>query len=1419
VPSSTSEYFKPLKGCRRPTDFPPHAHLVRIVPCNDISAVTCLVLKLVRSKLVIEEAPAIHSDAELWMPEDQVSTEKESKHTASSETHEEIRVKERVRHAETLATERRAKAIELGQKEVVAKDDQKNAKLEADKQVEKEKDVKEKEAGEEIVTKQLNKEKSSKTEAHTLVTHATDSTFKEVGGKERTEKSTLENRELQSKGEVIVSKRKEAALKVSKQKRSMKREDKVKTDAKKEIEAASKNIDTLIVAEKAAKVKDKEDLEKTKEPHIKEGPSKSSTKTAENGMKENANKLKEYKVKEGKSKQIEEETIKEVSNKGMEEYSKRKKANEDASAEKQAKMVPALDSEATEKQSIKEEEVKELQAKEASTTKKLDADKLKEKRGKQEAAAQMVGVSKEKMTKSSKVLKVKELDEASHIVQAVKPKNKQKRAHQDAKELSIKIVQAKADKEAVVAAQKKAVRDEGYIKVAEEKSDKEYGREMFHKERILKGKLVGGRAKSKDQEAQLRKKVAKGSIEAKTKIERLSDHEAAAKEKEAKIGPLKPMAIRASSTYKTSIDYTGAWNSGRHAPSWVELDFGYPKYIKKVVAVVSQSIAGSTVHVITLDGVVVGTWNGFTKDQDTRMLFVRRLGTTLRITTNRSPATVAWNSITAFSSDSTGSTVKTNTTSLCPEHSVPVDDAATCQAACDQLGLKFHEHKHLQNGSVLVYRKGASKHPKGCFMNSTVQHNNTFSACLINADQGGVSKHHKETEPRPVCIPGTGNTSAPEGVMRHFEAADVPEALVMDLDLRAVLSATLKDRSSAPAAGYVVFAGYRISNSGQSPGGVVQVRVQTKDTETAKQVIVGNLATNKGAYTYGGYVSFKISDNPRDVSIKWSSTGGSFNAKTGHNGYPSALITSSPNIIEGVTSASGSLSKSSAIFQTLTIPDVNIGAFDKWLVLANWRVEHVDKDGSTWLVSCELECLVNGKVGTCVVDDKPEGGTTRLLAEGIQPTRQSSLQLGGQSAWIVQPTSEGEITVNIKYKRMHHVNKEPYFLNDMDGRPKILAFPCKDNICGAAASAESGTKLDIPWGELASVKQSTTCSNSGSYLAIANFRLKMQAPLPVKDALKSIMAEGNEASPKNTTESPQVKGFAGAVLCKNNICMPNDRQMIAGNFKMSNRGFASMGGALVWKLECVKGQTISIAYNAPAGNEGWTWVDDANGHEPLLLVHIEDALRVQQQVATNTVVSPSSELTFMRQPVLSHSSRKLLGEIHDYGEGHEIDGSAQRIPVPKPSAKPVVKPGTNLDTNPTAISPDSKATKCHQGTCAHIHTSMGCPPEMEGRTISTNTSLAELLTRTTVAFADVTEQLVRDAILDFRFQVLGAVLSSGNMFMEGNDTWHWPGNTTTSVHPRPPLTLPPTAAPTAVPTSAPTGIPTFNRGDFQAATG
>ena len=98
--------------------------------------------------------------------------------------------------------------------------------------------------------------------------------------------------------------------------------------------------------------------------------------------------------------------------------------------------------------------------------------------------------------------------------------------------------------------------------------------------------------------------------------------------------------------------------------------------------------------------------------------------------------------------------MKTNTTSLCPEHSVPVDDAATCQAACDQLGLKFHEHKHLQNGSVLVYRKGASKHPKGCFMNSTVQHNNTFSACLINADQGGVSKHHKETEPRPVCIPG-----------------------------------------------------------------------------------------------------------------------------------------------------------------------------------------------------------------------------------------------------------------------------------------------------------------------------------------------------------------------------------------------------------------------------------------------------------------------------------------------------------------------------------------------------------------------------------------------------------------------------------------------------------------------------------------
>lgn len=845
------------------------------------------------------------------------------------------------------------------------------------------------------------------------------------------------------------------------------------------------------------------------------------------------------------------------------------------------------------------------------------------------------------------------------------------------------------------------------------------------------------------------------------------------KEKAAKLKPAVPVAVKASSTSGLSIDYTGRWDSGQGAPAWIQLDMGDKMFIEKIVAVVSQATPGITVHIVSVDGTDVGGWNGVTQEGDIKSLTVQKFAEFIRITTTRSPAIVAWNSITVMSLGPTMTPTPAPETSasngngaheLCPDGYIQIQDEATCQATCTQLGEHFQQ---------LVLDSEA--YPRGCFMHSRRVGNQSHTECLVHAGSHAT--------PRPICMPGGAEATANRTESHNIVKTAEHEAIVMNLDLKNPLSATLGPvRSTKPVPGYIVLAGYRIGKL-DAKHGAVQAHVQVGHTATAKQLIFGNLARNSlGTFSYGGSMSFRVrSDVHGGLAVIYTSTGGDFQAQKDENGYADTVIASSPRIIEGITGVSGKLLGEAKTFQTLTIPASKTETFDKWLVLANWRIQYRqnDMDGANWGANCELECLVGGKAGKCNIDDNVNHGTARRIAQGMQSNNHSAVQLGGQSSWIVQPLAAGEVTINIKYKTTEKRNSEPVFLNDPDGSPKLLAMPCELNLCSATASRGSGKELDVPWGSLENAKQGASCPGQGEYLVLANYRLKMRAPQSVSTSLQGIMAEGTED--EAVQAEAQVNGFAGAVLCKNRECKESQRRMIAANFKLSRERSNTIGGMLVWSVECDSdSDRIEIAYNAPHGTQEFSWVDDSSGHEPLLMVRVSKTVAdIQQEADASAPVTPGMPLTVVTKWAQPHppAGRVLLGQTR----------SAEQIVLPSFVSK--------------------ELEKCHTGVCAHIHDSMGCPPELWRYAMgnASNGKDEDLPVVGGARFDEVGVNIVREAMTRFRFQVAEAVMRTLEPYRSATQP---PTPTPTSAIPDA-VMLSPTPAPQR--TQAPSASPTFSR--------
>ena len=89
------------------------------------------------------------------------------------------------------------------------------------------------------------------------------------------------------------------------------------------------------------------------------------------------------------------------------------------------------------------------------------------------------------------------------------------------------------------------------------------------------------------------------------------------------------------------------WGSGADAAQWIEIDLGAPTAIGRVRLVVAQWPEGRTVHVITIDGVEIGTLEGETTGGDLIELLLDDpvIGQTIRVTTTLSPSWIAWSEI------------------------------------------------------------------------------------------------------------------------------------------------------------------------------------------------------------------------------------------------------------------------------------------------------------------------------------------------------------------------------------------------------------------------------------------------------------------------------------------------------------------------------------------------------------------------------------------------------------------------------------------------------------------------------------------------------------------------------------------------------------------------------------------------------
>lgn len=89
------------------------------------------------------------------------------------------------------------------------------------------------------------------------------------------------------------------------------------------------------------------------------------------------------------------------------------------------------------------------------------------------------------------------------------------------------------------------------------------------------------------------------------------------------------------------------WGSGADATQWIEIDLGTPKAIGRIRLVVAQWPEGRTVHVVTIDGLEVWTFDGDTSGGDLiePLLDAPAIGQTIRVTTTMSPSWVAWSEI------------------------------------------------------------------------------------------------------------------------------------------------------------------------------------------------------------------------------------------------------------------------------------------------------------------------------------------------------------------------------------------------------------------------------------------------------------------------------------------------------------------------------------------------------------------------------------------------------------------------------------------------------------------------------------------------------------------------------------------------------------------------------------------------------
>ena len=89
---------------------------------------------------------------------------------------------------------------------------------------------------------------------------------------------------------------------------------------------------------------------------------------------------------------------------------------------------------------------------------------------------------------------------------------------------------------------------------------------------------------------------------------------------------------------------TTEWNAGAHPVQWIEIDFGSPRTIAGISALIDLVPDSFTNHDVTLDGVAAFSWTGNTVNGETltHTFATPQTVQTVRITTTQSDSWVAW---------------------------------------------------------------------------------------------------------------------------------------------------------------------------------------------------------------------------------------------------------------------------------------------------------------------------------------------------------------------------------------------------------------------------------------------------------------------------------------------------------------------------------------------------------------------------------------------------------------------------------------------------------------------------------------------------------------------------------------------------------------------------------------------------------